>query len=233
MAVALSQVCDPEVFALEEAIEIVRNRVAVNPVFEFHLAHFLQLRCLSAYVSRPTIYRGLEILSEVLQGTEADVRRLPIIRPFLKSSDLQIASKAALVFGKQSRDIGWVRRLVQETDRRVRANLIESLWSRADPEIEGVFHSALRDPYPRVAANAAYGLYLMENLKWTEALDSLLTSDDAACRCSGIWVFKSVATPRASPRLRPLIRDSDPNVRRAAFDALRHVREKYVGWRGS
>jgi hypothetical protein len=86
-------------------------------------------------------------------------RLVPILRPFLRSKDSQIVSKSVLIPGRQSRSLYWMTSIRTEDDDRIRANLVESLRSRREPEVEQVFKGALKDPNHRVVANAVYGLY--------------------------------------------------------------------------
>jgi HEAT repeat protein len=120
----------------------------------------------------------------------------------------------------------WLRSVMSETDERIRANLIESLWSRKEPEVEAVFRIALKDAHSRVVANSVYGLYLMGSNGWDEALNFLVSHPRPAFRRAAVWVIRSAAPPDAPAKLQSLIQDSDPQVRRAAFSALKHLRER-------
>jgi hypothetical protein len=226
VAAAIPQICDPALYGLDQAIERARVCALATQAFELHLVKYLQAQCLSGRVALPVVFRGMEVLGGMLRGDAADETRLiTLLRPFLKSSDPQIASKCVLVLGRQSRSMPWLRGVMDETDERIRANLIESLWNRPEPEVELVLQSALNDSHPRVAANAAYGLYLRQSDSRVEALNGLVGHPSAAFRRSGIWVVKSAAPPDAPSRLHTLIHDTDPGVRRAAFDALKHLRQ--------
>jgi hypothetical protein len=226
MAATITQICNPE-HNLEGAIRLARGSAAASPGFELHLVQFLQSRCLSRHISHPLVFRGLEVLGGLINGSPSEGSRLiTMIRPFLMSSDPQIASKAVLVLGRQSHNLAWLGNVISETDQRIRANVIESLWNRREPEIEAVFRSALMDPHPRVVANAVYGLYKMDSGYWTEGLDNLITNSNAAFRKSGIWVIESAAPSDAPLKLQHLIHDPDPDVRSSAFHALKHLRER-------
>jgi HEAT repeat protein len=223
---AIPQICNPDNYPLDEAVRIAKNSAASKPGFELHLSQFLQAQCLSARVSQGNVFRGLEVLADIVGGENGDPNRLmTLVRPFLKSSDPQIASKAVLVLGRHSRNFGWLRNVMNETDERIRANLIESLWNRNDPAIESVYRGALEDDHPRVAANAVYGLYLMNSPDWPEALDALIAGEDPGFRRSGVWVLRQIGGAEARSRLQRLIRDSNPQVRSAAFQALKHIRD--------
>jgi HEAT repeat protein len=220
MGALIAEICNSGC-PLDDAIQRAAVAAQTSPGFEFELSKFLQAQCMATRVDHPTVFRGLEVLGGMLDET----RLVPFMRPFLRSKDSQIASKSVLILGRQSRSLGWMTSIHAESDDRIRANLVESLWARREPEVEQVLQGALRDPHHRVVANAVYGLYLMDSNAWVAGLDRLLHSHDPIARRSGIWVIKSTAGTEAVARLKPMIRDSDPSVRRAAFAALVSLRE--------
>ncbi len=220
MGALIAEICNSG-YPLDDAVQRAAVAAQTSPGFEFELSKFLQAQCMAKVVDHPTVFRGLEVLGGMLEET----RLITFLRPFLRSKDSQIASKSVLILGRQSRTLAWMTTIYAESDDRVRANLVESLWTRSEPEVEQVLQGALRDPHHRVVANAVYGLHLMGSDAWAAGLDRLLQSHDPVARRSGIWVIKSVGGAEAGARLKPLIRDSDPSVRRAAFAALVSLRE--------
>jgi len=172
-------------------------------------------------VKLATVIRGLEILGGILDESRLDI----LLRPFLRSGDPQLASKCVLLLGRQARSMKWFNNIMEKADERIRANLVESLWKRKEPEFESVLRAALNDSHPRVAANAVYGLYLLGLDDWQQALEPLVNNNVAAFRQSAIWVIESSGVPDAPARLKLLIHDPDAGVRHAAFHALVHVRE--------
>jgi hypothetical protein len=225
MPPGIAKICDPDLYDLDEAIELAKSAGAA-PDFEIALVRFLQIQCQSDHVPLPTVFRGLEVLGGMMDGRALDESRLLILfRPFLRSKDPRIVSKCVLVLGRQSNYMSWVNGVMDEKNGRIRANLIEALWKRREPEIEVVLRGALTDPHPRVAANAVYGLYLLGIEGWVEGLERLLGSDIAAFRISGIWVLKSSNLSDSPARIRSFIRDADPGVRHAAFHAIKHLRD--------
>ena len=221
MVNTIANVCDPLLYTLDEAIQKARSGTEEMPGFEINLVRFLQAQCLFPHVSLPIVFRGLEVLAGILDES----RLVTLLRPFLRSSDRKIASKCVLVLGRQSRSMNWFNSIMGKADERIRANLVEALWKRKEPEIELVLRGALDDTHPRVAANAVYGLYLLGIDDWVRGFEKLANSDDAAFRRSAIWVIKSSCVPNAPSRLKRLIHDPDAGVRRAAFRALVHFRE--------
>jgi hypothetical protein len=220
MGALIAEICNSGC-PLDDAVQRAAVAAQTSPGFEFELSRFLQAQCMATSVDHPTVFRGLEVLGGMLDET----RLVTFMRPFLRSKDSQIASKSVLILGRQSRGLSWMTSIHAESDDRIRANLVESLWSRREPEVEQVLQGALRDPHHRVVANAVYGLYLMGSDAWLAGLDRLLRSPDPIARRSGIWVIKSAGGPAVVARLKPLIRDPDASVKRAAFAALVSLRE--------
>lgn len=226
MVVAVTKICDPGLYPLNEAIQHARSSAEAYPGFEIDLVRFMQAQCMANRVPLPTVFRGLEVLAGTVgDGTIAESRLITLFRPFLRSSNPQIASKCVLVLGRHARSMAWLKGVMGEIDFRIRANLIESLWDRKEAEVQLVLRNALNDSHPRVVANAVHGLYLLGIDAWVEGLNKLLRSNDAAFRRSGIWVLKSSLAPDAAARIKLHIRDTDAGVRRAAFDALIYLRD--------
>jgi hypothetical protein len=227
MAAAIEKICDPALFGLEDAIEQARAGAREIPDFDLQIVRFLQPLSMSRQLHLATVFRGLDVLGGLLGSADAEEARLLAlrIRPLLRSSAPEIVSKCVLLIGRRSQSMGWVHSVMTDSDERIRANLIESLWNRREDQVEEILKNALADPHPRVAANAVYGLYLIGNDAWIKGLDRLIGNELPAFRKSGIWVIKFGSLPDAPARVRMLIRDPDPGVRRAAFDALIHVRD--------
>src|SRR6185437_5205487 len=68
MSAAITKICDPAFYRLDEAIEKAKSSAEAFPGYEFSLVRFLQVQCLSPRVSLPTVFRGLEVLCGMLHG---------------------------------------------------------------------------------------------------------------------------------------------------------------------
>ena len=232
MAADVRKICDPKRYDVAEAIQLAKQAAESSPVIEIELVRFLQAQCQTDCVPLQTVFRGLEVLGGMLGcGTGDQSRLITLLRPFLRSTDGRIASKCVLVLGRLSHNMAWLKKVMAETDARIRANLIESLWKREEPEVELVMRDALSDEHPRVVANAVYGLYLLGSDAWVEGLEGLIGSSRAELRKSGVWVLKLSGATNAPAKLRLMIRDVNPEVRHAAFDALRYLRDNGHGKR--
>ncbi len=225
MVVSVTRLCDPARYSLTEAIRLAKNNAVSARGFEMKIVRHLQGLCLSKIVPLDTVFRGIEVLGGIFgSGIVEEKRLIGLLRPFLRSRDPQIASKCVLVLGRHSNNMDWLYSVMGETDARIRANLVEALWKRKEPEVREVLRNALHDPDPRVTANASYGLYLLGDPDWLLGLKRLTTSGKPGFRVSAMWLLRTSGAPGAPERIKSFIRDPDSRVRRAAFDALIHLR---------
>jgi HEAT repeat protein len=234
MAALVEEICDPERFKLNHAIKMARTGALSAPGFEIAIVRYLESNCLSRSAAMTKVFRGLEVLEGMLGGNPSEENRLvTLLRPFLRSGDPVIASKCVLILGRRSRSVALFRRIMEENDYRIRANLIEALWRRDEPEVRQLLLKALEDPHQRVIANAAFGLFLLDVPAWTAGLEKLLNSRHPVFRASGIWLLRTAAPADALERVGKFIRDPDPRVKRAAFDALVKLRRsESLAWLG-
>src|SRR5579863_5266201 len=123
MAESVAKICDPGRHSLAEAIQMAKDSSDAAPGLEIELVRYLQAQCLSKHVPLPTVFRGLEVLGGIFGGGKAvgdkpggaspggasldEGRLVTLLRPFLRSSDPQIASKCVLVLGRQSSSMTW------------------------------------------------------------------------------------------------------------------------------
>ena len=221
MTASIAKICDPRFHGLEDSIREAKSAALGSMRFESNLARFLQLQCMESPVNFPLVFRGLEILGQISE----ERRLVACLRPFLRSAEPRIASKAVLVAGHRAEDLKWLIKAINETDDRTRANLIESLWGRRDPGMEELLVAALKDRHQRVTANAVYGLYLLGSEQYPEGLIRLNQSKDPLFRRAAIWVIRSVEGVAGVASLKPFILDPNPDVRHAAFQALIQLRE--------
>jgi len=226
MAVAIPKICDPHLYRLNEAIQTAKSVSLTSPDFELDLVRFLQARCTSGPVGLPTVSRGLDILCEIVDES----RLIAVLRPFLGCGDPPIVAKCVMLLGRKGRSIAWLNRIMAESDDGLRANLIESLWKRKEPEVELVLRSALKDLHPRVAANAVYGLYLLgidgyvalgsesRSATWVSGVMNETDDRTRANLIESLWRHKG---PEVELVLRSAVKDPHPRVAANAVHGLR------------
>ncbi|GIU80227.1 MAG: hypothetical protein KatS3mg005_3465 [Bryobacteraceae bacterium] len=120
--------------------------------------------------------------------------------------DRHLRSRLALAWGRLSRIAAEGEAWLDDTDSRVRANAVESLWGRSDPQAVELLARKLNDPHHRVAANAAVGLYLAGRPESVSALASMARHDDHARRAAAVWAMGRTGDARFLPLLAELRR---------------------------
>lgn len=120
--------------------------------------------------------------------------------------DRHLRSRLALAWGRLSRIAAEGEAWLDDSDSRVRANAVESLWGRSDPQAVELLARKLDDPHHRVAANAAVGLYLAGRAESVSALASMARHEDHARRAAAVWAMGRTGDARFLPLLAELRR---------------------------
>jgi|SRR5579872_2701204 len=222
----LKPLCDPRVFTLDEAMGLARRLSVVDNQFDVRLLRTLlqkngstAAKELEEITSSEAGLRMLDIMSEVSDGTKV----LSTMTRLMSHPDPRVRSKAALLVGRSNKNHKWVQERLTETDARVRANAVESLWGADNAGSRAVYWSALGDEDSRVVANAVLALYRLGDPGSIRLIHQLATHPDVSFRVSGIWVMGETGDPRFLPPLARLISDSD--LRGNAFRAIAKLKK--------
>jgi len=213
----VEKLCDPAA-SLDCSVRTANSLTQHEPHFYTRFARGLLKDDRMTEASRQ---RGVTILKKLGSGA----RLIPTMMQFLQDPDSRIRSKAALMFGQIISGRGIMERLIRDEDARVRANLVEGLWScPSSVDCRPLFRHALEDPNHRVVANALVGLHrLGENREVVAHLIRMARHPDALFRAAVVWVMGQTGDKRYTPVLRQMIRDADPMVRRNALRSLGRI----------
>jgi hypothetical protein len=215
----LRSICDPVKYSLEESLEWVRRARKLDPQTELKLAEMLALSGFSTDAEARFASRVFAVLKQSPGSTA-----LPALRQLSKSPNARVRSKAVLLMGRIHQNPSFAG--VGETDWRVSANVVESLWGLTSPAARDAFLKAAIDPNHRIAANGMVGLYVMGDESSIPFLFQLSVSETTLARAAAAWAMGHLEDPRFLPRLGMLLEDSDPVTRRGAFRATARVRQK-------
>jgi HEAT repeat protein len=136
----------------------------------------------------------------------------------------EVRSKAALLLGRGSGNVGRVRRFLSSQDARLRANAVESLWGMNTPQARALFWDAAADPNRRVAINALAGLCKAADAEARRKLVDLIRGDDHVSRRGAVWAMGKLGDPEFAEILAPLQNDPDENMRKMAMQSLALLR---------
>jgi hypothetical protein len=213
---AALRLCNPSA-PLYQSIAAAKELMKTEPRADMELAMLLFPRAPTNTAAGVKVaVRALEILDAISVGN----RLVITVSHLTGHSDPMLRSKAVAFIGRRVRDLGWAKAHLSESDPRVQANLIESLWGQVSDECAEVLLQFSKSANNRVAGNAAHGLYLIGHEKAVDCIRSMTENPQSAFRITAAWLIGKSADPGLTDLLRPLLRDPDPEVRRASCKAL-------------
>ena len=216
----LQALCNPEL-SREEALSLGRAARRVDPMVDVALARSLADSAVgdsAIHVADPA--KLMDILCEI-----ADPGRImPSLMRMMRHPNPYLRSKAVKMIGRGSKSTKWVMGRLSESDPRVRANAIESLWGVDTPEARTLLKFAASDANNRVAGNALLGLYHLGEASVLSDVVNLAGHESPLFRASAAWVMGETGDPRFTEALRRLISEPDTTVRKRAFAALAQIR---------
>jgi HEAT repeat protein len=204
------------------ALQLARAAASAFPSTDIRIARGLagMLEAPETTETLNHITRLMDILAEISDAA----RIFPSIVRLLRHPNPHIRSKAVLMIGRQSRSAQWVRPRLSDSDPRIRANALESLWNVDSGEARELLEALTHDPNNRVAGNALVGLYRLGDARVIPEILNLAAHPSALFRASAAWVMGETGDPRFTDVLAALQREPDAIVRKRAFSALGQLR---------
>lgn len=206
---------DRKLMAHDEAIELMRVSMRLEPQFDVRLMRWLVDSTHKDFVTKlgPQSEALLDILTQSLPGN----RMLPAAIQLLRSSGAHVRPRAALVVAQRNQRVDLA---LADLDSRVRANTIEALWGQRSPSARRTLISALEDSSNRVVGNAILGLFKIGDLSIVPRLLEMARHPSPLFRATAAWVIGKTEDPAFLPRLEELSKDAEEIVVKAARDAL-------------
>ena len=129
---AVAQICNPELYRLNQAIQKATSSAQDSPGFELDLARFLQAQCLSNRVSLPTVFRGLDILGGMMEGGVPDESQLTtLLGPFLGSVLGELAAGSSVLRSTNVGISAWLGLIFGTIIKLVSSLMMVALWALA------------------------------------------------------------------------------------------------------
>jgi HEAT repeat protein len=221
----LERLANPVGLDFDDAAQIARCiQAGIDPSLAIKLLRLtLPTQAGAAAVTR--LDRLLRVL-EIVGAISDDSRTMPLLARLVGHPDMIVRSKVALLIGRINKNLCWVEARLNESDARVRANAVESIWGLDSPESRQVFASAIEDPDNRVAGNGALGLYRCGDLAAAEAMVQMLAHADPKFRSTAAWTMGESADPRFLGALTAGLSEPDTSVRQRIFSAIVKIRRR-------
>ena len=206
----------------EQALALARSAARVDSMVDVSLAKILAASCGEEGTPLPSQHasRLMEVLGEISDGSriQASLMRL------LRHPNGHLRSKAVKMIGRGSQSVRWVQSRLKESDPRVRANAVESLWGLESEGARALLDGAARDGNNRVAGNALLGLYRLGDTSAIPGILQMGEHESALFRSTAAWLMGETGDPRFSEALARLMRDSSSAVRSRSLSALGRIK---------
>ena len=209
-------ICDPKRCPAPQALEAAFRIAEGNPEFDTELAVLLTAEC---SVEKPN-FGHVERLLELLAAIAPPARLYPTLRAALAHDAAHVRQKAALLLSRKVDNPEVLAQLAADGDPRVRANTVQALWGHTDEASRTILARALEDLHHRVAANAAYGLFLLDKEAHAARLKRFVKHPHPRFRRAGAWILRKIGDPADLPLLQALVEDKNAEVRGSAYAAL-------------
>jgi len=213
--------CDP-MLSRPQALTLARSATRIDSMTDVSLAKALAESFGDEGEPMPAEHasRLMAVLSEISDGSRIQSSLMRLLRhpnPYLRS-------KAVKMIGRGSRSVRWVQSRLQESDPRVRANAIESIWGLDSEEARALLMTTTRDANNRVAGNALAALYRLGDHRVIPDVIKMAEHESALFRSTAAWLMGESGDPRFTEVLAGLLRDSDQAVRTRSLSALGRIK---------
>jgi HEAT repeat protein len=199
----LDVLTDPDQLADGEAVVAASMMARGDPEFYKKLLKMRGTR------DHRRIYRILQLIDRDDQA----MLLVPWLRELADDKNSRLASKAAMILSRLTKNPLAVARFLHSGDARVRANAVEGLWGGNVEKTRALLHLAARDSNHRVVANALVELCRQGDSIGRKKLEELAGHEDARFRAAIAWAIGEIASPDLLPTLQLLEGDSTLSVR--------------------
>lgn len=220
----MEALADPRGSRREDAVAAARVIPQIGAPIDADLEKVLAA-ALALPPSGQSAARVLRLL-DVLEAASAQPRFYLFQSELMSYPDSTVRSKSALLIASSSRSTTLVGKLLLDDDIRVQANAVEALWSFDAAEARPLLATAARSKTPRVAGNAAVGLYRIGDLSSLRLLFNMAQQENPAPRTSAAWAMGETGDPRFLPFLTAWFPRSAGNERVNVLQALGRIRRR-------
>ncbi len=217
-----------DLLSLDETAQLLKIQGRNNPAHQVNLLQSVrrEIDRSGMRLAQRELMRLLEILAKSVEMEKLG----GMLVSLCEHSDERLRSKVAVLSGVVAKQLPKHINLLKDVDPRVRANAVQALWGKKDPESLQLLIDASRDDHHRVAANALLGRYLAGDLGAVPGLFRLVRETELPRQLAGVWAIGESGDPRFlstvneglvlhSGRLKLALRNAGRKIRKRVEEA--------------
>lgn len=220
----MEALADPRGSKREEAIAAARMIPQIGAPIDADLERVLSAT-LSEAPSTANASRVLRLL-DILEAASPQPRFYLFQGELMGYPDSAVRARSTLLIACSSKSAALVGRMLLDEDVRVQANAVEALWTFDPDEAHPLLLNAARSKTPRVAGNAAVGLYRVGDLSGLRLLFHMAEQNDPVRRATAAWAMGETGDPRFLPFLTAWFPRSSGDERVNILQALGRIRRR-------
>ena len=169
--------------------------------------------------------RRVQRILQIIERDDQAMVLVPWLRDLVDGANSRLASKAAMILCRLTKNPMVVDRFLRSEDPRVRANAVEGLWGAAHlSRARSLLREAAEDSHHRVVANALVELYRCGEASARLKIEQLATHSDPLFRAAMAWAIGEIGSSELLPILEPLEHDAALSVRLRAGRTAKRLR---------
>ncbi len=213
----VSAVADPAISTLPQSVALTRSLLALDPAFLNQLVEGVFVR--PDLLDAPSVLRVLDLVAEY----PAQVANWRSVSRLYDHADERIRSKCATLLARFRYSESASAARFEGGDPRIRANIVEALWSSERAKGGKLIELALSDSNNRVAGNACLALYNAGDPRALTELDRMLASPAPEFRVTAAWVMGRTADARFGSCLQRASQSGLPDLSSTCLRSLREL----------
>ncbi|MCC6265556.1 MAG: HEAT repeat domain-containing protein [Bryobacterales bacterium] len=169
---------------------------------------------------------GLFLVLDLIVELDGVGRSNSLLVRFLRSPNAKIRSRVAESLLKITKSAETAASLLADPDNRVRANVIEGLWSQShSAPVQQLLREHVESPVPRIALNALIGLCRAGDAHAAPRIAELAMLPNPPMQRAAVWAMGHLALKEFMTPLRELLRSGDTYLRGNILRALVRIND--------
>jgi hypothetical protein len=221
---AVQQLCDPNLLDKKSSVALAQRFAAIDPALDSKLVQLLPGRGVED--SDPAKIHAAERILELLDAISVSNRVVPMLAQMVQHPNARLRAKVSLLIARWTRNIRAAEDRLDESDSRLRANAVESLWGDKTGRTASLLWRAAKDVDNRVVGNALFGLYELKDQNAVAHILDMAGHEKPRFRATAAWTMGQTGDPQFLSVLEKLTHDLYAPVRKSAIRGMERIAKR-------